>query len=829
MEFKLSRIKNISLMFIAAFVLAACGGAPDSGGISDGSGGTLKIGNGGGESFNDGEVGEELTSSGVDGATWDLSVVVVGGDNLAVNTQYSVSFSSSCVSAGLASFNASQVTTVAGRASVTYTSTTCDGVDTVVATLGSGDDAISATVDLDINSALSDDSPGSTDSVSIKIGSGGGDSFSDGVAEAVLDLTDPTAGFWVVSVVVVDGSNLAVTDEYTVTFFSTCVSAGLSTLSAASVVTVAGRASLSYTPNTCSGIDTLVAQVGSGSAVIEARVDLTIAEAAGGNVGSSNEVFLGNGAGSGFAVGVIGTTSSSIQAGGSTILNVNLVDGDGIPYSEVDFSQDVSFSSGCSGAGIALFSDNSPVFISGVATTTYTASGCSGEDVITARATVRGQTVIASITLDIALDTVLGVEFVSVSEADLAIAGIGGLETSTVVFRVVGAQGAPIVGEDVSFELSNTAGGARLSPGTELGETNTVGEVSTVVQSGTVNSSLRVIATHIASTYQGLSSGITISTGVPVSRSFDLSYDLHNPLAADVNNVTVVITANATDQHGNAAPDGLAVSFRTPEVGTIEPFCVLENGTCSVNWISSGDRNFITPDESGRGYRATVIGFMSGAEDFIDFNSNGLFDASNSDEVASLVQLGEAYVDQNENGVFDAGEDFVDSFLNSPAPTEGVSGGLNEAYDSSSDATYSVYNGPCSTSINPDCPVVELQTTTIWDSVVISLSSNVVAICDLGTLPAVGDTITLPFSVSGLAFCDENGNSLPSGSDILFSTPSGGATGYPLFLEVRSDTTNPFVVPSFTISEFGVLISGAPFEIITRVDGIDTSYVWPMN
>jgi len=91
------------------------------------------------------------------------------------------------------------------------------------------------------------------DTSSIKIGVGSGSTFQEGVASSSVVATSSSNVDWAVDIVVVDASDLAVTETYTVTFTSSCTQAGLSTLSATSVETVAGRASVTYSSGTCTG------------------------------------------------------------------------------------------------------------------------------------------------------------------------------------------------------------------------------------------------------------------------------------------------------------------------------------------------------------------------------------------------------------------------------------------------------------------------------------------------------------------------------------------------------------------------------------------------
>jgi hypothetical protein len=785
-HFKSLGALRITLLAALTSFLFACGGAP-AGAPAPSDGGTgqeeetsVTLGTGGGSSFSAGSLSATLISDGSN-PVWEISGVVAGSNGIAVTDVYSVNFNSTCVATNLSTFSASSVQTVAGRFSISYTAGTCDGIDTVTASIDG--EASSASVDLDIDAAVSAGNGGSG-TQTIFLGSGGGASFSQGSLSATL-VTSGANPEWEISGVVADSDGVAVTDAYTINFSSTCVSAGLSSLSAASSATNAGRVTVTYTAGACDGVDTITASVeGEPAARATADLDIDAAVTGGGPQ-------LGNGSGTGFVSGVLAASVTSLDAGNSTTISANVVDENNVLLQD---NVAVTFTSPCIESGLSALSASPVNSTNGLATTQYTAQGCSGTDVVTATAVIGGTQLSATIDLIIAVDTVLGVQFESVSESILAIAGIGGTETAVVTFQLIGSLGDPIVGEEVTFQITNSAGGASIAPGTESDESDAEGFISTVVQSGTVNSSLRVIATHSDSGVQGSSDDITISTGVAVKRSFDLEADVLNPRAANHNGIVVNFTINAADQFGNPPPDGTRVSFRSVEVGIIEPSCALENGECRVTWESSGDRDEITPHQDGRLMRATILAFMSGAENYTDFNGNGFFDAGNTSELASLQDLPEAFVDQNEDGSHNPGEDFVDSFLNNPEPTATTPGGTNGAYDDMGD---DVYNGPCSEEIQDDCPLSEIQSTIISDSVVISLSSENALLCSNGNLPLAGDTVTIPMTVSGVIICDEYLNSLPSGASYTWSVTNGSLDG--ITTSVVPNTTEPYSTASVIV------------------------------
>ncbi len=243
------------------------------------------------------------------------------------------------------------------------------------------------------------------------------------------------------------------------------------------------------------------------------------------------------------------------------------------------------------------------------------------------------------------------ISYVSASASQITLSGQGGVNSAVLTFRVVDENGDGLRGERVNFTLSSAIGGVSLLEPTTAVATNANGNVSVTLASGTVSTTVSVIATLDGTEKFAVSEGINISTGVPVASRFDIAaspgWNAERTLTH--NGIEVEIVVYAGDSFGNNAFDGVGVSFWSPEMGTIEPSCILQGGQCSVTWISSGNR----PDDQ----LVTIIAYASGAEDFVDDNGNNLYDA---EEEGFFTDLGEPYADENGNGVYDSGEFFVD-------------------------------------------------------------------------------------------------------------------------------------------------------------------------
>ncbi|WP_444995752.1 Ig-like domain-containing protein [Aliikangiella sp. IMCC44359] len=430
-------------------------------------------------------------------------------------------------------------------------------------------------------------------------------------------------------------------------------------------------------------------------------------------IGATN---LRMGSGSPFQESVAAVSSTQISAGGTTTVTVLIVDEAGQPFTE---AVDVNFSSACTRATPSTATLSSPIAtINGVASSTYLAQGCVGDDAINITANAGGISLSASASVNVLSADVGSVEFVSATPENIAIVGAGGVngsESSTVIFRVKDTNGNPVNGQLVNFTLNTDVGGIAINPTSAT--TNAQGLAQTVINSGTVATSVRVTATIDSSSPEisSQSSNLVVSTGIPDQDSFSLSASTANPEGWNIDGTEVDIVARLSDAFNNPVPDGTAVSFTT-EGGSIESSCTTVNGACTVKWTSQNPRpegqtlsaNGLTPsvvNTMGQkfGGRATIIATAIGEESFPDTNGNGRFDASEmtafgGTNISGLpYDLDEAFVDHNEDGIFN------------PSIAGGQTGGEIETFiDFNNDASFTqkdtLYNGVlCSIPAHAGC------------------------------------------------------------------------------------------------------------------------------
>ncbi len=452
-----------------------------------------------------------------------------------------------------------------------------------------------------------------------------------------------------------------------------------------------------------------------------------------------NVVRIGNGTGATFVEGEIGVDDLMLDAGASTTLTINFVDSDGDP---IDSPQTVTLSSQCVAMGISTLStDTLTTTNNGFGTVTYTANGCSGEDLVTATVTLPdGTTALATATITVEPDTVLSVEFISASSTSLSLAGVGGNQTTVLTFRLVGAQGANIVGESVTFttdaqNVGVNSGGARIADGSETDMSGADGTVSTVLQAGTNAGNVRVIATHDATQVSAQSDSIVISSGLPIQRAFSLSQSAVNPARANsLDGVEVDVSVLASDQFGNRISEGTQVNFFA-ECGTIEASCSIgASGSCTVTWLSNG------ASQSSADFRCALLAFTEGVETFADVNANSVYeDVDQFDPMNDAEDLPEPFLDANGSGTYDFGERFVD---------RGV--GTENVYDVGNDE----WDGLCLIDIVPTANCNGDDTALIFTDGIVVVSGDFVGYTSRGTIAnpiagVVSGTVDLQGQLSG--------------------------------------------------------------------------------
>lgn len=484
----------------------------------------------------------------------------------------------------------------------------------------------------------------------------------------------------------------------------------------------------------------------------------------GGTTGGENEqtvtLELGTGSGSTFQSGQMKVSATSLSAGGSTRLEFNVVnaaDGNTIYNAE---ETSVAISSLCQ---TAIF-DRTVTTASGSFSTTYEA-GCAGPDTITARLE-NGSSAIANIS--VAAPEIGELEYVSATPDSIALSGSSNSSrpsVSAVTFRLADKNGNPITtGEQITFSLSTTLGGISLSQ--SLTESDEKGLATTRVNAGTVATVVSVTATYTPDTgvpIQTTSAPISISATIPDQDSFSASVtENFLPNARNYDGVEVPIVIRAADRNNNRISDAI-VNYVT-NAGSVQSECTLQDGACSVKWISQDPR----PEDGV----VLILARTVGEESFRDLNSDGKYVAADDNFNLANDDKGEAFLDRNRNGVRDADEEYFDY-------------NDNGQYD----AKNGIYNGTACADTSANCTSSLLE---ITQTAKIFMASDTIVV-NYTTPVAVGEVCV---RVAGV-FSDSQGNTVegppPGGTSVSFSTTNGSIVAPASFTTTTSYRESPVV------------------------------------
>jgi hypothetical protein len=494
---------------------------------------------------------------------------------------------------------------------------------------------------------------------------------------------------------------------------------------------------------------------------------------------------MGNGSGSSFQTGAIGISSTKVSAGGTTSLQVSIVDQTGALYTAAAVT--VTFSSTCiaqgfaavaaSGSTTAGSNPNTVITTTGTADATYTAKGCSGSDVITASATVAGTSLTATGTVTVASAATGSIEFESATPTTIGLKGTKDV-TSTLIFKVLDATGAPKPGVTVNFALSTTVGGMSLSPTSATSAAD--GTVETVVSSGTVHTSVTVTGSIASPALSTQSTDLTVTTGIPASNTFSIAVGPATYAAStstqacsniegfSIDGVTVPVTVSLADRYGNPVIDGTAVSFFT-DGGKIDGSCLTGSGSgitgpgtgaCSVTWTSDDPRpspTTIEPSTSAAPGRVMVLATAIGEESFTDLAETGFYQSGDP-----FVNLGEPYDDANENGQYDLGEHYLN--YDGQSTYQGV-------------VTGAPFVGITCTGTSPTSTCTENQLALGAEHLIIMSTGGVTLSCASGCTSGNNLTVAVNGNTSfTINVVDENGNPPPAGTTITATATSGAGT-----------------------------------------------------
>jgi hypothetical protein len=362
-----------------------------------------------------------------------------------------------------------------------------------------------------------------------------------------------------------------------------------------------------------------------------------------------------------------------LSAYGSASMSVTVTDSAGSPPSQ---PVTVTFSSSCP-TGKAQITSSATTLPNGTAQGTFTDAGCAPTAPVDVNITATISSESKAETLRINSPTSGSLRFISANPASRSITlkgqgGVGRQEFATLVFRLVDVAGNGVPNANVCFDATTYVGGLNIdgfnvstpppTPGAEAlcGSDNTLryvkrtlddGTVTIQVNSGTTPTPVRVRASTLYPANAGtrletVSDSLSISTGLALQSTFDVSISSSNIEGRDISGTTTTLTARLADGFGNPVPDGTVVSF----IASGGAVCTADRGACStVNGVCSctmASQEFRPADG-----RVVVLAYAVGLEDYVDSNSNNQYDAGEP-----FTDLPDAFLDANKDGALSPGE-----------------------------------------------------------------------------------------------------------------------------------------------------------------------------
>jgi hypothetical protein len=286
-------------------------------------------------------------------------------------------------------------------------------------------------------------------------------------------------------------------------------------------------------------------------------------------------------------------------------------------------------------------------------------------------------------------------------------------ELADVSFVVKDADGHPVIGVPVTFELESPPTGTDFLTGTTSAATvvittDTMGVATARVESGVTLGVFTVIAT-VTPTIQAKSPAIGVRGVTPANRGFKLQCDLKNMAAGGDPLPPKPLKTNCQvtliDRFNNPVGKGTTINLKV-EAGAIAssvqstPFAATganpDEGKATVEFNTVGTYpavdvtafpgELVGPAGNQRDGLVTILAYVAGEEAFDDNNSNGQWDVGEN-----FIDQGEPFVDANDNNQWDPGEFYADV-----APSNGKYDPPNMVWDKQTTiwtTTYILYSG----------------------------------------------------------------------------------------------------------------------------------------
>lgn len=212
------------------------------------------------------------------------------------------------------------------------------------------------------------------------------------------------------------------------------------------------------------------------------------------------------------------------------------------------------------------------------------------------------------------------IALLSVSQRDISVHGVGGTETSLLIFEVRDSIGNPVDADHsvlMRFSIiAGPGGGAYVSP--ETSRTNSSGRVATTLNSGTVSGPVQISASaqvvvggNVVRTIQTTPVRVNIQGGLPDQRFFGIGLQRVNFPGYDILGVTNTVSVIAGDRYSNPVAPRTAIYFSTTGGVVTASSFTDDNGRASAILQSLGASQQPNHPVFGPGYayvRARTLG-----------------------------------------------------------------------------------------------------------------------------------------------------------------------------------------------------------------------------
>jgi hypothetical protein len=346
-----------------------------------------------------------------------------------------------------------------------------------------------------------------------------------------------------------------------------------------------------------------------------------------------------------------------------------------------------------------------------------------------------------------------------------------------------------LLGQDVRLTLKTLNGGLPKASIGSIGSTAAVvtttdgnGKVSVPVFAGTVPTNVIVNAALVSNpAVQTDSAVLAIASGRPAQARASLSIEALAIEGFNTDGTETNVTMSLADRQGNPVPDGTAVNFVTSGGVMIPPTCttgvVPGDSRCTVKIRSQNPRVI-----AHRG-RVQILAYAAGEEDFVDANFNNVYDCGER-----WFDLNTAFRDDNESRIFDTGEFSVPR---APSPS---------ACASASTPSPTAGDG-------------------VWGAADVRMQSTIIFATGNAVIAGTATTTTL-----NLTIADGNGNSMPTGSDVVVkpvAVPGCGPAGTETYTTKIASTLAPSLISLPLINckagDAVFVEVTSPLKLVTRV------------